>query len=401
MTELGPFQAGALAGVRVLDLSRVIAGPYVGRLMVDMGADCIKVEPPEGDQMRLIAPNFDQGMSAFFTMANVGKQSVCLDLKQPEGVAVLLDLVRWAHLVVENFRPGVIERLGLGWEVLRGANPAVVLLSLNGYGRGSAWSQRMAYAPMLHAATGILQDQAQYAGLPVAQINHAHADTTAALHGAFAALAALRVAERTGVGQHVEIPMFDAVLTTYTEAYNALLPEPDYRVMNPIYEAGSHGAVATGGEASYVFAKLSQRYDIPDPGGADRQERLRTRRAAIEKWMATYPDRESVLEAVQQAGIACAPVVSLVDALRGEIAEERDLLVPVDDRRGGTRPVIAPAARLSETENRVRGRAPERGEHNDAVLREVLGYGDDRIAALRDAGVLREETQSATPEAAR
>ena len=124
-------------------------------------------------------------------------------------------------------------------------------------------------------------------------------------------------------------------------------------------------------------------------------------RAAIEKWMATYPDRESVLEAVQQAGIACAPVVSLVDALRGEIAEERDLLVPVDDRRGGTRPVIAPAARLSETENRVRGRAPERGEHNDAVLREVLGYGDDRIAALRDAGVLREETQSATPEAAR
>ena len=120
---------GPLDGVRVVDLSRVVAGPYLGRLLRDLGADVIKVEPPEGDQSRSIAAPTDQGMSALFTFANAGKRGLCIDVKQPAGRDVVLDLVRGAQIVVENFRPGVLERLGLGWEELARVQPRTVLVS--------------------------------------------------------------------------------------------------------------------------------------------------------------------------------------------------------------------------------------------------------------------------------
>jgi CoA:oxalate CoA-transferase len=385
-------QQGPLAGIRVLDLSRVVAGPYVGRLLADMGADVIKIEPPEGDQSRLISPRFDWGMSALYTFANVGKRGLCVDLKQQAGVSLLRELAANVQLVVENFRPGVLDRLGLGYDALQRANPALVLLSLNGFGSGSDWADRMAYAPILHAVTGILADQAQYAAQPVAQRNDAHADTLSALHGALAALAAIRLAEQTGQGQHVEIPMFDAVLTSYSETNFALLPEPDDREMNPLYDAGPHGAIAMAGDERWIWARVSEKHGLPQPvaKNADRGTKRRKRRAALEAWLAAQPDLEIALTKLGEAQIACAPVTSLPDALHGPLAEERDLLIEVDDRRGGQRPVVQAAARFSRSENRVRGPAPRRGEHNAEVLREVLGCDDYRIAALQRAGVLLE-----------
>jgi crotonobetainyl-CoA:carnitine CoA-transferase CaiB-like acyl-CoA transferase len=387
-----PRREGPLSGIRVLDLSRVVAGPYVGRLLADMGADVIKIEPPEGDQARLISPRFDWGMSALYTFANVGKRGLCVDLKQEAGALLIRELAAAAQLVVENFRPGVLARLGLGVEVLQRANPALVLLSLNGFGSDSAWADRMAYAPILHAVTGILADQAQYAGQPVAQRNDAHADTLSALHGALAALAAIRLAEQTGHGQHVEIPMFDAVLTSYSEVNFALLPEPDDREMNPLYDAGPHGAIAMAGDERWIWARVQAKHGLPQPvpKAADRETKRRKRRAALEAWLAAQPDLESTLARLAEAQIACAPVVSLPDALHGPLAEERALLVDVDDRRGGRRPVVQPAARFSRSENCVRGPAPRRGEHNREVLREVLGWDDARIDALQRAGVLLE-----------
>lgn len=390
--DASTLEDGPLTGVRVLDLSRVVAGPYVGRLLADLGADVLKIEPPEGDQVRQIAPRFDWGMSALYTFANVGKRGLCVDLKQEAGIALVRELAAECALVVENFRPGVLSRLGLGYEALRRENPALVMLSLNGFGAGSAWSDRMAYAPILHAVTGILADQAEYAGHPVAQRNDAHADTLSALHGALAAMAAIRLAERTGEGQHVEIPMFDAVLTSYSEANLALLPEPDDRAMNPLYDAGPHGAIAMAGDDRWIWARVQERHDLPQPvpKDAELETKRRERRAALEAWLAGQPDLETALAKLGEAGIACAPVVSLPDALHGPLAQERGLLTRVDDRRGGTRPVVEPAARFSRSANRVRGPAPRRGEHNADVLRELLGWDDARIAALRRDGVLLE-----------
>lgn len=388
--RLEDFAEGPLQGVRVLDLARVVAGPYVSRLLRDLGAEVVKVEPPEGDVVRLIAPAHDQGMSAFFQWVNVGKRAICVDLQRVEGRRVVHDLVRWCDAVVENFRPGVVDRLGLGWEAIHALNPRAILLSLNGFGSDSAWGDRRAYAPILHAITGILDDQSRYAGQPVAQINEAHADTTVSLHGTVALLAALRVAEATGVGQHVEVPMFDAVLASYSEANNALLPEPDDRVMNPIYDAGLHGFIATAGAARLVWRLVSTAVGIPDPTppGAELEAKKRLRHQAIERWMGEQPSRDAILSRLADAGVAAAPVVPIFEALHGELARERSLLVDVDDRRGGTRPLVRPPARFSHARNEIRGRAARRGEHNREVLRDLLGYDDGLIADLEQAGVL-------------
>jgi crotonobetainyl-CoA:carnitine CoA-transferase CaiB-like acyl-CoA transferase len=388
--QVGPFSDGALKGVRILDLARVVAGPYVSRVLSDMGAEVIKVEPPEGDVVRFIAPNHDQGMSAFFHFVNVGKRAICVDLKTDAGKQIVLDLFAKCDAVVENFRPGVLDRLGLGWKALKAANPRSILLSLNGFGSNSAWSDRRAYAPILHAITGILHDQGQYAGQPVAQINHAFADTTASLHGTIALLAALRVAEATGTGQHVEVPMYDAVLSTYSEVNNALLPEPDDRTMNPIYDAGSHGIIATAGAARLVWKLLVAHCGLEDPApkDADIPLKARARHDAIERFLGEQPSREALLELLAKAGIACAPVVPILEALTGPLAQERDLLVAVDDRRGGTRPMVGPPARFSVSKNAIRDRAPRRGEHNRSVLSELLGYSDARIHELETSLVL-------------
>ncbi len=394
--NVGDFAEGALCGVRILDLARVVAGPYVSRILGDMGADVIKVEPPEGDVVRLIAPNHDQGMSALFHFVNVGKRSICVDLRSDQGKQIVRDLFSVCDAVVENFRPGVLDRLDLGWEVLHAANPKSVLLSLNGFGSNSAWSNRRAYAPILHAITGILHDQGQYAGQPVAQINEAHADTTASLHGTIALLAALRVAEATGTGQWVEVPMYDAVLSTYSEANNALLPKPDDRTMNPIYDAASHGVIATAGAARLVWRLIATTHDLEDPAAreTDIPTKARARHEAIERWMSDQTSRDALLAALAEAGVACAPVVPILEGLTGPLAQERELLVEVDDRRGGTRPVVRPPARFSASRNEIRTRAPRRGEQNAEVLGELLGYSDARIRELEERSVL----SASTPE---
>ncbi len=399
MSDAADLAAGPLGGVRILDLSRVISGPYLARLLADLGADVIKIEPPEGDASRLIAPRHDRGMSAKFTFVNVGKRSMAIDLRRPGAAELVLELVACCDAVVENFRPGVMERAGLGWSRIQRSNPRAILVSLNGFGSDSQWREQRAYAPTLHAAAGILHDQSEYAGQPVAQRNDAHADTVTGLHGAVALLAALRVVESTGVGQRVEVPMFDALLGTYSEAQTALLDPPDDVVMNPIYDAGPHGAIATAGAAQLVWGAVARAHpelEDPTPPGADLALKARLRHQALERWMSSQASRETLAEKLAEAGIASAPVTPLEEALTGPIARERGLLVEVDDRRGGTRPVVRSPARFSASENRIRGPAPRCGEHNGEVLRQLLDYDDDRIQALVDAGILVEaaETES-------
>ncbi|MCP4005190.1 MAG: CoA transferase [bacterium] len=391
MTDVVELEPGPLSGVRIVDLSRVIAGPYVGRLFSDMGAEVLKIEPPDGDEVRQIAPKHDRGDSGLWTFANVGKRSLSIDLQKPGASQIVLDLIASSQLVCENFRPGVLERLGLGWDEIHTANPRAVLVSINGFGSDSAWANRRAYAPIVHAVSGILDDQSRFSGQPVVQRNEAHADTIASLHAAVAALAALRTAEATGVGQRVEVPMFDAVLSTYNSLANAFLDPPEDRIMNPIYDAGAHGAIATAGSVQHVWRLLADAQpdlEDPTPEGADLETKVRVRHQAIEAWMTRRPSRESALQRLAESGIACAPVVSLVDAATGSLAKERQLLVEVDDRRGGTRPVVRPPARFSAAENRVRGPAPRRGEHNESVLSEWLGYDSETVRELEERGVL-------------
>jgi CoA:oxalate CoA-transferase len=381
------------ADLRVVDFSQVLAGPYTGRLLAELGADVIKVEAPGGDLSRRIAPRRDRGQSGLYTWANLGKRGVSLDLTRPDGRAVALDLVRASHLVLENFRPGVADRLGIGWASVHEANARAVLVSVSGFGSDSSLREQGAFAPSMHAATGLIEYQARKSGHPMVNLPDARADLTTALHAAVGALAALRVAERTGQGQHLEIAMYDAVLATFPETPFELLDPPDLREEPPPYDAGPNGHVVVAGPPQFVWAALSRAFGLEDPAppGADVPTKARLRHAALEAWMAAQPGRDALLRRLEAARVACAPVVSLREALTGPFARERELLMTVDDRRGGTRPVVRLPYRFTTSPVGPARPAPRRGEHNAEILREVLGYDADRIEALQAAGVLASE----------
>jgi len=386
---------GPCAGLRVVEFAQVLAGPYAGRLLAELGADVIKVEAPGGDLSRRIAPRRDRGQSGLYTWANLGKRNVCLDLGRAEGRAVALDLVRASQVVIENFRPGVADRLGIGWRDVHAANPRAVMVSISGYGSDSSLRDHGAFAPTMHAATGLIEYQRRKGGpgAPMVNLPDARADLTTALHATIGVLAALRTAERTGVGQHLDLAMFDAVLATYPETPFELLDPPEVREEPPPYDAGPNGFVVVAGPPQWVWAEVSRAFGLEDPAppDADVPTKARLRHAAIERWMASRPGREALLAELARARIPAAPVVSLREALEGPLARERGLLQAVDDRRGGTRPVVRLPYRFSQAPVGARRPAPLRGEHNAEVLREVLGYDAARIAALAEAGVLQAE----------
>lgn len=379
-----------LAGIRVLDFSQVLAGPYTTRVLGELGADVIKIEAPAGDLTRVIAPKRDRGESGLYTWANLGKRNVCIDLAKPQGRALALDLVRASQVVVENFRPGVADRLGIGWDAVHAANPRAVMVSVNGFGSDSSRRDHGAFAPTMHAATGLIEYQARKSGGPMVNLPDARADLTTSLHATIGLLAALRAAERSGVGQLVEIAMFDAVLGTYPETPFELLEPPEIREEPPPYDAGANGFIAVAGPPQHVWAALSKAFAIDDPASrdADVPTKARLRHAAIERWMAAQSSRDALLARLERERIACAAVVTLRDALTGDFARERELLHDVDDRRGGTRRVTRLPYRFSDTPLRAGRAAPRRGEHNAEVLREVLGLGEERVAELIGAGVL-------------
>lgn len=374
----------------MLDLSRVLAGPACGRFLADLGADVIKVEPPTGDLARWIGPRPDRGMSGFYTLANAGKRNICIDLRASGGRRLLLELASCSDLVVENFRPGVLDRIGIGFEAMRRANSRLVLVSVNGFGSASEWRERPAYAPMMHAVTGILRYESDWTGLPLTQMADNKADMSAALHATIAALAALRVAEATGRGQHVEVPLFDAVLATYSETPFALLPTPAHRDECRLFDAGTHGWIAIAGSPQNAWVRMKEALALTDPAQADDDvpTKARLRHRAMEDWMSTRSSTEALLERLEEAGLAAGRVRSLREALTGPIAKERGLLVDLDDRRGGRRPVVRAPWWFSGRPRPIGRPAPWRGEHNAEILAEVLGRDPDEIAALVASGVL-------------
>ena len=186
-----------LAGLKVLDFSRVLAGPFAGRMLADLGADVVKIEPPEGDVTRLWGRRV-AGIAGYFAQQNAGKRDLCLDLSRSGAAEFVARLAETADVVVENFRPGVMDRLGIGYEVLSTVNPRLVMLSISGFGQAGPESGRAAYAPIVHAESGVVARQVAFTGTPAAELPLSVADTNAALHGLVGLLAALWARERTG-----------------------------------------------------------------------------------------------------------------------------------------------------------------------------------------------------------
>ena len=380
-----------LAGLRVLDLARVVAGPFAGRMLSDMGADVVKVEPPGGDMTRLWG-EVRHGLSGFFTQQNAGKRNVCIDLKVAGGAALVVDLAARADVLIENFRPGVLARLGLTWEALREANPALVMLSVTGFGQAGPGRDRPAFAPVIHAESGLIARQATFDGNWPTDPMLSIADTNAALHGLAAILAALYLRQRTGEGQHIDLAMLDTMLVTDDYAHHEVDGHPVTRLGGHVFEAHG-GPLLLAGEMRFIWRQLAATHGIDDglPADAPLDAKIPARHQAVATWVRSFTDRDDLHEAADAAGIAWGDVRAWGDVASAPSVVTRGMITHIDDRGGGRRGVVQSPYRFSNASAGIRGPVAYRGEHNADVLREWLDLDEAAIATLAGAGVIAAE----------
>jgi formyl-CoA transferase len=394
---------GPLAGVCVLEVTTTWAGPMCGCLLADFGAEVIKVEQPGGEVARRLAPDLPGSrppVTAMQATVNRNKRSLCLDLREPRGRDLFLRLAAGADLVIENFKPGTMERFGLGYRDLRAMNADVILVSISGFGQFGRGADRPGYDPLAQAASGFLSLNGSPDGEPVKAPTFL-GDDLAGLHAALAALAALRHRDRTGEGQHVDVSLFDAMLFQ-TPGYLTLgalgAPLPrlgnQFRVAAPanVY-ACLDGRVMAGVLLDSHWRGLARLVGRPelaeDPGYATVAARL-ARRESVDRLVAGWMAGRTVAEAVEQfaaAGLPAAPVRSYAEAARDPLVREREMLQEVDVEGLRGVPVVGPAAKFSRTPTSVRSGAPALGADTDAILAE-LGVDADEREALRRDGVI-------------
>jgi len=390
-----------LAGLRVIDFSRAISGPYVGRMLCDLGADVVKVEPPEGDITRSFGV-VRAGISGLFLQQNAGKRNVCVDLKHPRGAALARDLAACADVLIENFRPGVMDRLGLGWASLAVANPRLVQLSISGFGTEGTDAQRQAYAPVIHAESGWVARRAELLGGPPQDSAVSFADSIASLHGLAALLAAVRMRDQTGLGQRVDVAMIDAWLATDDYVHYALDGVPI-----PVYQGGEvwrapGGPLMLNAALFAAWPRLARTHGIAseEPQEADRAAKIRSRREAVQRWMLSFTDRDALCEAIARAGLVWGEVLTPTEALAAPAVAERGVIAEIDDGAHGSRRVVQSPYRFSQARSGVRGNAARLGEHNAEVLAEWLDLSAGTAESLAAEKVLLHEADAPPNSAA-
>ncbi len=373
----------------MLDMSRVVAGPIAGRILSDLGADVVKLEPPEGDVTRVWGQK-RHGLSGFYTQQNAGKRNVCIDLRADGAADTVRALAARADIVIENFRAGVLDRLGVGYDDLRAANPGLIMLSVSGFGRGGPESGRPAYAPSVQAETGLVHRQAQFDDRWPTDPMLSIADNYSGLHGTIAVLAALRVRDQTGVGQHIDMAMFDAMIFTDDYAHHAVDDEPVVRLGGDVYDT-CIGPVLFAGQLRTIWAGLKSQIDDPAPGDVPIADKARLRKQAVQDWALTFDNFDDLAAALDKAGLAYGVVKDQFDVVRSPTAQHRGTVAEIDDNggAGGRRGVVQTPYRFSDADSGVRGPAPHRGQHNTEVLKEWAGLDDATIAALAARGVLQ------------
>jgi crotonobetainyl-CoA:carnitine CoA-transferase CaiB-like acyl-CoA transferase len=392
-----------LVGVTVLDLTRVLAGPYCTRLLGDLGARVIKIERPgEGDEMRrnylqLEAGRSDQ--STYFTRVNAGKESVGVELSRPEGQAVIHDLARVADVVVENFMPGVVARLRCDYETLRRVKPDIIYCSISGFGQTGPWRSRPAFAHIINAISGLMHLEQGDEPAPRSS-NLQAADVLAATHAATAILGALLRKHRTGRGAHLDVSMLEALIAADSLTFGAVLnggqeygnPRPGMIVapIGPRYLAMQ----LTGSPQLWprLLAVMGRpelgrdpRFDTSDK----RRTNWRELRPIVEAWLATFRTLEDALTTLAQARIPCAPVLRPAEVIAEPHLAERGFFPAVPHPARGAVRVTASPYHLDGRPLHPLGPAAYRvGEHTRAVLGDLLGYPPERIAELLGAGVI-------------
>lgn len=404
---------GPLSGVRVLELGNLIAAPTAGRLLAEFGADVVKVERPRtGDELRAWRRARGDTSLLFRTVAR-GKRSVTLDLKQPQGRDLALRLAAECDVVLENFRPGTLERLGLGPADLRAVRPDVILVRVSGYGQTGPYRDRPGFASVAEALGG-LRNLTGDPDRPPVRTGVSLGDSLAGLYAALGAVMALLDRDRArqrgeeGTGETVDVALYEAVFGILED----LVPEHDGYgvervrtgaslpgiVPSNTYACAGGTWVVIGGNGDAIFRRLMLAVDRPDlakdPGLADNSQRVEHRElidGAIQDWT-TRHDLAVVVQTLETHGIPVGPIYRAEDILKDPHFAARDMLVPheVELAPGEVRTVTFPGVvpKLAKSPGRTRGTGPALGEHTDSVLTELLGVTEDELVRLRDDGVL-------------
>lgn len=391
---------GPLDGVRIVDLTGMLAGPWATMILGDQGADVIKVEPPgRGDHTRAMGGERG-GLSTNFLNLNRSKRSLALDLKCEEGRAVLLDLARDADVMVQNFRSGVVDRLGVGEAAVRSVRPDIVYVSISGFGERGPFAEKPAYDPVIQAVSGLTSVQAGSDEARPRLIRTVLPDKLTAITAAQAITAALFARQRNGEGQHLRLSMFDSVLSflwasdmnAETRLDRAPLPRRPASEIDLIF-ATADGYMTVATNTDREWAALTRAVERPEwltderfASPIKRTENINTRLAMVQAVLETRGTAEW-LALLEAEGVPCAPVLSRAELIDHPHTEASGILLETEHPHAGRLRQTRPPARFEATPANPGRGAPRLGEHSDEILREI-GYDAERIAALRDTGVI-------------
>ena len=387
--------AGALDGIRVIDQTQVMAGPFASMLLADMGAEVIKVEPPEGEHARHVGLEVAPGVGASFLAVNRGKKGITLDLKQPDGVAVLKRLVATADVLVENYRPGVAARLGVDYDTLAAVNPRLIYCSVSGFGQTGPYASRGGYDLIAQGMAGIMSATGSDGGPPV-KVGVPIADLGAGLFALLGILAALRARRITGRGQRVDTSLYEAALALSAwEAteywYTGEIPKrlgTAHRLNAPYQAFRASDGYFTVGAANPklwpIFAGLIGRPELTqDPRFKGVGDRVKNR-PALEKEIEVATRKETRahwLARCEAAGIPAGPIYSIPEAQADPHAQARGMVQELDHPQAGRVKALGNPVKLSRSPATLRAAAPLLGADTDAVLG-GLGYAASDIASL-------------------
>ncbi len=373
----------ALSDVVVIDLSRVLAGPYCTMMLGDMGATVIKIEQPgKGDDTRHFGPPYVAGESAYYLGLNRNKRSITLDFNNPEHKKRLFELVSKTTVLVENFRPGMLERQGLGYETLRAMNPGLIYCSISGYGHDGPYAMRPGYDFVAQAESGIMSVTGEVEGDPQ-RVGSPVADVSAGLYACMSILAALHVREKTGKGQHIDISLLEAAVSLlsnvssnflisgeeaqrYGNGHPNIVPYQAFRTQD------GYIVVSCGNDRLYqTFCRLLGREDLAtDPRFATNPQRVRNREELVPILQELFLQRETGdwLTALRAAGIPCGPINTVSQVFSDPHLQARGFIWECEHPTAGTIKLSGSPIRLSETPTRLYKAPPLLGEDNDTLL---------------------------------
>ncbi len=395
-----------LTGLRVLDFTRALAGPTCTRMLAEMGAEVIKVESaPGGDMSRRISKIRNE-RSLYYVQQNLGKKSLCVNLRDPRAMAIIASLVPKVDVVVENFKPGTLAGMGLGYERLREMRPDIILCSISALGQQGPLAGLPGYDFIAQAYSGITSMIGDAGGTPYIPLA-GMGDVGTGVHGALAVLAALRYRDRTGKGQQIDVGLVDAYyhchevsIHQYSGSYGKIKPSRGGPHLNYVCPAGVFKA---NGGWVVIMAFLHHWKDLcaamnrPDLVNDERMGTDAGRLAnlpelikLIEDWLQTFPDRDSAVTAMQKKNVPSAPVLSIEETVHHPHLRERGTVRTIEDRIAGKFDIPGMPLRFSEFPDDLPLEAATLGQHNEEILREVLRRSAKEIEELRAAKVLIE-----------